>query len=237
MTEVEAYQDFKDRLRERLLGYLGTAYRVLPELDNPRILDIGCGSGVPTIELARLSGGQVIGLDIDGSLIGMFNKKIEELGLKDRATAQKCSMFEMDFPAESFDIIWSEGSIFIIGFAAGLRKWRRFLKPGGFLVVHDEEGNLKEKKCRIPAQGYDLLHSFVLDEKMWWEEYFTPLEKHIRELRAKPPTDPKLMALVDVDQREVEKVKRNPKLTRSVYFIMQKKREIASLPKVARNDK
>ena len=225
MTEVEAYQEFKDRLRGCLLKYLRKAYRVLPELDNPRILDIGCGSGVPTIELASLSKGQVTGIDIDAELIDRFKEKIAEAGLEDRMTAQKCSMFEMDFPAESFDIIWSEGSIFVIGFAAGLRKWRRFLKPEGFLVVHDEEGNLREKKGQIPAQGYDLLHFFVLDEKMWWEEYFTPLDKHIRELRAKPPTDPKLLALVDVDQREVEKVKRNPKLTRSVYFIMKKKEE------------
>ena len=225
MTEEEEYQDFKDRLRERLLGYLGKAYRVLPELDKPRILDIGCGSGIPTMELARLSGGQVIGLDINGSLVDRFRAKIMKARLSDRVTAQKCSMSEMNFPAESFDIIWSEGSIFAIGFTTGLREWRRFLKPGGFLVVHDEEGDLKAKTDQIPLQGYDLVHSFILDEQMWWEEYFTPLEKHVRELRAEQPLDPKLRALLDADEREIERIRNDPKRTRSVYFILKKKEE------------
>jgi len=222
MTGEEKYQAFKDRLRKRLLKYLRKAFRVLPPLDEPRILDIGCGSGVPTMELARLSGGQVIALDIDASLLDRLNKKIEEASLSDRVTALKRSMFEMDFPAESFDIIWAEGSIARIGFSAGLREWARFLKPGGFLVVHDEEGNVKEKVSQVSIQGYDLLHSFILDERTWWDEYFTPLERQIRETRVKQPVDPKLLALLDADQREVEMVRQNPRRTRSVYFVMKK---------------
>lgn len=31
------------------------------------------------------------------------------------------SMFEMDFEPESFDLIWSEGSIYIAGFQTGLK--------------------------------------------------------------------------------------------------------------------
>ncbi|MGB7296785.1 MAG: class I SAM-dependent methyltransferase [Candidatus Aminicenantales bacterium] len=223
MTGEEKYQVFKDRLRRRFLKHFRKAYRVLPALDKPRILDIGCGSGVPTMELARLSGGYVIGLDIDAALVERLKKKIEESALKDRVSALQCSMFEMDFPEKSFDIIWAEGSIFAIGFATGLREWQRFLKPGGFLVVHDEEGDLKEKTNQIPAQGYDLLHLFILDEKIWWDEYFTPLEKKIREIRAKWPLDPKLSTLLDVDQREIEMTRNNPQRTRSAYFIMKKK--------------
>lgn len=222
MTGEEKYQDFKDSLRKRLLKYLREAFRVVPHLERPRILDIGCGSGVPTMELARLSGGRVIGLDIDGPLIERLKKKIDKAGLSDRVTALKRSMFELDFAAESLDIIWAEGSISVIGFARGLREWRRLLKPGGFLVVHDEEENLKEKAEQIPIQGYTLLHSFILDEKTWWDEYFTLLEKKIREIRAQPPTDPNFLALVDIDQREVEVVRRNPKRARSVYFVMKK---------------
>ena len=149
MTGEERYHAFKDRLRERLLKYLRKAYRALPLMDRPRILDIGCGSGVPTIELARLSGGQVIGLDIDGPLVERLNKRIKKAGFSDRVTALKCSMFELDFPAESFDIIWSEGSIFAIGFERGLREWRRLLKPGGFLVVYDEEGNKNSDEVTV----------------------------------------------------------------------------------------
>lgn len=38
---------------------------MLPRLDNPRIMDVGCGTGVVTIELARLSGGSIVGVDTD----------------------------------------------------------------------------------------------------------------------------------------------------------------------------
>ena len=225
MSAEERYHTLKDRLRKRLLKYLRKAYRMLPALDKPRILDIGCGSGVPTLELAKLSGGQVIGLDIDAALVDRFKEKIEKAGLGDRVTALRCSISGMNFPAENFDIIWAEGSIFAVGFAKGLREWRRFLKPGGFLVVHDEEGDLVEKTKQVPIQGYDLLHTFILDEKTWWDEYFTPLERHIREIRAKRAFDPKLSALLDADRREIERVRRNPKRTRSVYFVMKKKEE------------
>ena len=69
MTGEAEFQAIKDRLRKHLLKYTRRAFRMLPPLEKPRILDIGCGSGVPSIVLARLSRGQVIGLDIDPSLL------------------------------------------------------------------------------------------------------------------------------------------------------------------------
>ena len=117
--------------------YTARAFKMLPRLESPRILDIGCGPGGPTIELARLSGGHVIGIDIHQPYLDRLSQKIEEAGLSDRVEALNCSMFEMTFPDESFDIIWAEGSIYLIGFERGLREWRRFIKPNGFLVVHE----------------------------------------------------------------------------------------------------
>ena len=35
------------------------------------------------------------------------------------------SMLSLDYPDESFDLVWAEGSIFIIGFDQGLEDWRR----------------------------------------------------------------------------------------------------------------
>lgn len=40
-------------------------------------------------------------------------------------------MLDMPFDAESFDLLWAEGSIFIIGLARGLKNFRACLKPGG----------------------------------------------------------------------------------------------------------
>jgi len=46
-------------------------------------------------------------------------------------------MLAIDFPLEHFDIIWAEGSIFIMGFEKGLKNWRNYIKPKGYLVVHE----------------------------------------------------------------------------------------------------
>jgi len=223
MTGDERFQMRKDKIRKRLLKYTRKAFRMLPQMDKPRILDIGCGSGIPTLELARLSQGEVMGVDIDQPALDKFIRIIEEAGLTDWIQAVNCSIFDMDFADESFDIIWSEGSIFEIGFDKGLRKWRRFLKPGGFMVVHDEQGNVKEKLEQVSNCGYELLGYFILSEETWWIEYFAPLEKRINEIRAKHADDPKALMALDNDQREIDMFKKNPSQYKSVFFIMKKR--------------
>lgn len=129
----------------------------------------------------------------------------------------------MDFPDESFDIIWSEGSISRIGFETGLKEWRRFLKPNGFLVVHDELGNITEKIGQISSCGYDLVGYFVLGEETWWNKYYAPLEKRIPKIRMKYADDPRAIAVLDAELREIEMVKQNPGRYCSVYFVMKKR--------------
>jgi len=223
MTEETILQTDKDLLREGLSKYTRKAFCMLPKLDKPHILDVGCGSGVPTMELARLSNGQIMGLDINQPLLDRLTRKIEKAGLSDRVKTLKCSMFDMDFPDESFDIIWAEGSISVIGFERGLKEWRRFLKPNGFLVVHDEVGNITEKLEQVSSCGYDLLEYFTLHEDTWWIEYYAPLEKRINEIRTKHTDEPKALVALDKDRRFIDMFKKNPSQYGSVFFIMKKR--------------
>ena len=117
--------------------YTRKAFNMLPKLNHPKILDIGCGPGVPTIELAKSSKGVVIGIDIHQPYLDELNKKVRKEKLEKQVKAANKSMFNMDFPKQSFDIIWSEGAIFIIGFEKGLLVWKQYIKPKGFLVVHE----------------------------------------------------------------------------------------------------
>ena len=223
MTEETILQTYKDVLREGLSKYTRKAFHKLPKLDRPYILDVGCGSGVPTMELARLSNGEIVGLDINQDLLDILARKIEKEGLSDRVKTVKCSIFDMNFSDESFDIIWSEGLIFIIGFEKGLKQWRRFLKPNGFFVVHDETGNIAEKLEQISSCGYELFEYFILDEDTWWIEYYAPLEKRLNEIRTKDTDDPEVLAALDNDQREIDTFKKNPRWHDSVFFIMKKR--------------
>jgi len=215
----------QDHFRENLNKYTRKAFRMLPELEKPRILDIGCGSGVPTIELARLSDGEIIGIDTDESLLEKLGGKIQKEGFSDRVKIKKCSLFEIDFPDESFDIVWAEGSIHIIGFERGLREWKRLLKTNGFLVVHDDIKNMPDKLKKIPNCGYKLINHFSLPEDAWWTEYYKPLEIQIKELRIKYKNDPEALKILKKYQNEIDTVKKNPKGYGCVFHIMQKLQE------------
>jgi len=212
----------EDHFRERLNKYTRKAFQMLPKLNKPRILDIGCGSGVPTIELAKLSNGEIIGIDIDQSLLEKLKTKIEEEGFSNRVKTMKCSLFEIDLPDESFDIIWAEGSISVIGFEKGLKKWNRLLKVNGFLVVHHEIRNISNRLKKIPSCGYRLVNCFSLPEDAWWTEYYNPLEARIKELRMKHNNNPEALKILEKYQDEIDMVKKNPKKYGSAFYIMQK---------------
>lgn len=122
MYNEERFQMEKDLLRKRLAKYTRKAFRMIPKMYRPRILDVGCGSGVPTLELTRLSKGEIIGIDTDQRSLDRLTRRIEQAGFSDRVRAVNCSMLNIDFPDESFDIIWAEGSTFIIGFERALNE-------------------------------------------------------------------------------------------------------------------
>lgn len=225
--------------------YTKKAFRMLPKLNNPHILDIGCGTGRPTLELAKLSKGEIVGIDTHQPFLDELTREIEELGLSDRVKAINCSMFEMDFPLESFDVIWAEGSIYIIGFERGLNEWKRFLKPNGYIAVHEmtwlrpnppkeiydywkriypEISTVEENLKLITKCDYDFIGHFTLPEDVWWLEYYSPLEKRVEELRKKYSSDPKALEVIKSEQEEIEMYKKYYMWYGSVFFVMQRKK-------------
>ena len=50
---------------------------------------------------------------------------------------------------EELDLIWCEGAIYNIGFERGLNEWRRFIKPGGYLVVSEASWFTWERPTEI----------------------------------------------------------------------------------------
>jgi len=222
MSNLDLYRIEKDHIRENLNKYTRKAFKLLPKLQNPHILDVGCGTGVPTIELAKISEGHVIGIDIDESSLNLLQRKIKETGLTNQMSVINGSILTMDFPEENFDIIWAEGSIFVIGFENSLKKWRRFLKPNGFLVIHDENKDKTKKLGSITKHGYSPIAQFELPDNLWWREYYIPLEKLIQEFRNKYPNDSLLNNELDKDQIEIDKCKSNSVVFSSFFVIMQK---------------
>ena len=110
------------------------AYKLLSNLPpRPNILDVGCGSGMQTLELARISEGQITALDNYQPYLDDLKRRAEAAGLNNRIKTLNGSMFNLPFTDGSFDLIWSEGAIYIIGFKNGLIEWKPLLNRGGFI--------------------------------------------------------------------------------------------------------
>jgi len=104
---------------------------------NPRILDMGSGPGLPTRVLARVSGGTVVALDIFRGFLDSLRAAAEAEGLADRIEPVQGDMNALGFPDAAFDVVWSEGALFVMGFENGLREIRRLLCPGGWAAVSE----------------------------------------------------------------------------------------------------
>ena len=82
----------------------------------PLILDIGCGPGMQTIELAKLSRGSIIALDNYQPFLDELMNNAKREGFQKNIIPKLQSMHEMDFEEEMFDVIWSEGALYLLGF-------------------------------------------------------------------------------------------------------------------------
>lgn len=215
-------QFHKDECRKNLNKFTIRAFQTLPKMEAPTILDIGCGSGVPTLELARQCNGYIIGLDIDRFLLDFLEEKIQKAGLSDRVRTIQCSMYELDFPDGSFDVIWAEGSIAVIGFKRGIKDWRELIKPGGYLVIFDVSKGLDEKLRHIASSGYELISHFEVRGETFWTEYYKLLQKRVNNLRTEFGEDMKALMLLEKEQLEINMVKRDPSKFDSTFFIIRK---------------
>ncbi len=76
----------------------------LPE--RPRILDLGCGPGAQTLELAGLCQGRIVAVDNHEPFLEQLRPRAAQLGLADRVEARLGDMGSLPFEPGSFDLIW-----------------------------------------------------------------------------------------------------------------------------------
>ena len=223
--------------------YTQRAFEMIPKMDKPLILDIGCGPGLQTIHLARISNGNIIGIDIHQPYLDNLKKLAKRDNLQNRIKTMKMSMMEINFPKEYFDIIWAEGSIFVIGFEKGLKQWKNYIKPGGYLAVHEmtwlNDNPPKEivdywKKVYpaistiekdieiIKNCGYKLLGHFPLPEDAWWELYYNPLEERLNRLKVKYKNNSEAMQIINDEFEEIKLFRKYNQCYGSVFYVMQK---------------
>ena len=212
-----SFHELKDRCRENLLPNTRRAFAMLPSIKNPVIADIGCGTGVPTIELARLSDGMIYAVDTDECSLEILRAKAERCGYRERIRILRGSIDSPELPPGGVDILWAEGLFNVIGFEKGISAAKGLVKPGGFLVIHDEIAAEDEKHALMVRHGFSLLDSFVLDETIWWNGYYSCLERTIASRAEGTDDEAVRSALV-----EIQEYKKHPESCRSIFYILKK---------------
>jgi SAM-dependent methyltransferase len=212
----------KDLIRQNLRRFTWQAYNLLPPLERPLILDLGCGTGAAAIELAVLSKGHVTAVDRDRAALARLREKAAALALRGNVRVVAGDILAFRAKRESFDIIWSEGAVAAVGFERALAAWRDLLKPDGRLVIHDEIRDRERKLASLEGLGYRVASTFVIPVDIWLTEYFRPLGQRIYDLAAKYAERPDLLAVLREEEAEIEVFKSRPDDFASVFYILQK---------------
>jgi SAM-dependent methyltransferase len=244
------YQVFESLPRQGpgCTGATRKAYSYLPTLSkDAKILDIGCGSGTQTRELAKFTSGIITAVDNYQPFLDNLTIRAQKDGLSERIRPLNASMGSLPFEKEQFDLIWSEGAIFIIGFEKGLRAWKPLVRKGGCIVVSDAVRfaadppvelmqywekmgypllSEQERIEQINREGLKLIAMYRLPEAGWWENYYVPMLARVADLRKTYGNDPTLAAILDSFELEVEMYRNYSKYHGYTFFVMQNELQV-----------
>ena len=210
-----------------------------------KIADIGCGTGAQTLTLAQNTNSNITAIDIFPEFLKRLKSRAEKLNLSNRITVEKGAMEKFPNKKREFDVIWSEGAIYIMGFENGIKAWKPRLKPGGYLVVSDicwftksrpedlddywdredvEIATVGEKMTLLEKHGYSSLAYFRLPDYCWLEEYYAPLENYFQQFLIEHNHSDKARDIVKQVKQEIELYQKYKEYYGYGFFIAKKGR-------------
>jgi len=209
----------------------------------PAVLDLGCGVGGQTFHLAELTSGTIVTVDSHVPSIERLRATVTELGLAERIRPLVGDMAEPRLPPASFDLVWSEGALYNIGIENALRVCHKLLRPGGCLAFTDAVwrkenpppkvkasfdldyptmGRVPDVLTAIESCGFSLIGHFTLPDEAWWDDFYTPMQSRIKELRGKYADNDEALAVLDQLAQEPEMHKRHSDCYAYEFFVVRR---------------
>jgi SAM-dependent methyltransferase len=192
---------------------------------SPAVLDLGCGVGGQTLALAERTSGPIVAIDSHAPWIHQLTRTVAERGLSERVRPMIGDMARPTFEPGSFDLIWSEGALYNIGIDRALSLYRPLLRAGGHFVFSDAVWRKDNPPAEVKAsfdfdyptmgwaadilatiqrRGLDVIGHFTLPDEAWWDDFYSPMERRLAELRVRHAGDGEALAVLDQIAREPE---------------------------------
>lgn len=206
-----------------------------------RVLDLGVGHGRTTFTLAEaLRDARITAVEIHAPFVRRIAERARKAGIASRVHAVCEDMEKITVADGSIDLVWAEGSIYVLGMERAFSLWRPWLRPGGCLAFSDfvrwvddlpeeardfwamEYPDMASEavvRSRAAAAGYRVVSSFRMSKEAH-EAYYVPLETRVDELAGR--TDSDVQKVLGGLRKEIEVVRRFPDEPGYMLFVLQR---------------
>ena len=206
-----------------------------------QVLDLGAGRGRTTFALAQaLPRAQITAVEIHAPFAGRVAERAHEASLADRVHALCGDMAKIDVATGSIDLIWAEGSIYVVGMEQAFARWRHWLRPGGCIAFSDAvrwTGDLSNEarafwaaeypdmvceaaiRSRAEAAGYRVVADFRMPKEAS-DAYYVPLEARAAELAGCADTN--IQQVLAGLRRQIDIVRRFSDEAGYSFFVIQR---------------